>query len=62
MFPLSAFSVPLSYTTLNTEPQHLPNFLQMYPHFGHICVHMTAVVSPEVHCMCFTGCAEASEN
>lgn len=51
IFLLSAFSVPLLYTTLNIEPQHFSNFLQVHPHVGHTCVHMTAVVSPDVACV-----------
>lgn len=65
MFTLSAFPVPLSYTTLNTEPQQLPNFLitiKVHSHFGHFCVPETAVVSPVVQCTCVTSCAEASES
>lgn len=62
MFLLSAFSVPMSYTTLNTDPQDFPSFLQVHPHFGHICVHVVVVISPEVRCTCFPGCAEAREN
>lgn len=42
---LSAFPVPLSYPTLKVELQHFPIFLQLHPHFGHICVHMTALSS-----------------
>lgn len=51
MFLLSVFSVPLLYTTLNIEPRHFSNFLQVHPHVGHMCVHMTAVVSPDVACV-----------
>lgn len=52
IFLLNAFSVLLSYTTFYSVPQHYPNLLQMHPHYGHICVHMTAVVvSTNVCCM-----------
>lgn len=48
----------LFYTTLNTEPQQLPNFLirmQVHSDFGHFCVHMGAVVSPVV-CVFYQLC------
>lgn len=52
IFLLNVFSVLLSYTTFCSVPQHYPYLLQMHPHYGHICVHMTAVVvSTKVCCM-----------